>query len=92
MYLLSARIMHLADFSSFPRERVHQWPTFHIYKITPLPLLFELLLSSETTWHQYNFISIRLFRSMSIPITFHLFSVMTSAMLGRLLPLLTLLL
>jgi len=36
--------------------------------------------------------AIRLFRIMSIPITFRLFRVMTSEMLGRLLPVFTLLL
>jgi len=49
MYLLSARVMHLVNLSNIPRERVHQWPTFHMYKITPMALLFKLLLSSETT-------------------------------------------
>jgi len=37
-------------------------------------------------------VAIRLFRIMSIPITFRLFRVMTSEMLGRLLPVFTLLL
>ena len=32
--------------------------TYSIYQITPMSLVFVLLLSSETTKHQYNFISI----------------------------------
>jgi len=42
--------------------------------------------------HYINILSIRLFRVMSIPTTFRLFRVLTSEMLGRRLPMYTLLL
>jgi hypothetical protein len=47
-------------------------------------LLFHIMVKTNT--------NVRLFRIMLIPITFRLFRVMTSEMLGRLLPVFTLLL